>query len=95
MTLQFGIMPTYDEAAMERARDLAVASAGSPGKLAKKLGISRPAVALWKIIPVKRVPDVERVTGISRHVLRPDFFGPGPEPSPSHRRRQTGMEATA
>lgn len=80
---------------MVRARNLAVIAAGGPGKLAKSLGISRAAVAMWKVIPVLRVPDVERVTGISRHTLRPDFFGPGPGPAPPHRRRQAGMEATA
>lgn len=30
-------------------------------------------------VAAEKVLDVERVTGISRHVLRPDVFGPVPE----------------
>jgi DNA-binding transcriptional regulator YdaS (Cro superfamily) len=43
--------------------------------LARRLGITQPAVSQWKQTPPKRVLDIERITGISRHVLRPDIFG--------------------
>jgi DNA-binding transcriptional regulator YdaS (Cro superfamily) len=43
--------------------------------LAKRLGISQPAVSQWKQVPPARVREIERVTGISRFVLRPDIFG--------------------
>jgi DNA-binding transcriptional regulator YdaS (Cro superfamily) len=54
---------------------LAIQAAGSRGALARKIGISRQAVWGWKKIPVDRLKDVERVTRIPRHKLRPDIFG--------------------
>jgi DNA-binding transcriptional regulator YdaS (Cro superfamily) len=41
-----------------------------------KKGITRSAVCLWKRCPPKRVALVEEITGVSRHKLRPDIFGP-------------------
>jgi hypothetical protein len=35
--------------------------------------ISPQAISQWKQVPADRVIDVEVVTGISRHVLRPDL----------------------
>ena len=43
-------------------------------RIAAELGIERGAVAMWKQIPPARVPDVERITGIPRHQLRPDLW---------------------
>jgi DNA-binding transcriptional regulator YdaS (Cro superfamily) len=45
--------------------------------LARKLGIDKGTVTRWgqKGVPVNRVLDVERETGIPRQDLRPDFFG--------------------
>lgn len=40
--------------------------------------ITPQAISQWKKVPADRVLDVERVTGISRHELRPDIFGPPP-----------------
>lgn len=37
------------------------------------------AVSQWKQVPAERVIDVERVSGVSRHDLRPDIY---PEPEP-------------
>ena len=45
-------------------------------KLATELGITHGAVSQWSRVPAERVLDVERVTGISRHELRPDIYGP-------------------
>jgi len=52
---------------------------GTPVKkfqLARELGITHGAISQWAQVPADRVLDVERITGISRHDLRPDVFGP-------------------
>lgn len=45
--------------------------------LARKLEVDKGTVTRWSIkeVPLTRVFDVERVTGIPREELRPDFFG--------------------
>jgi DNA-binding transcriptional regulator YdaS (Cro superfamily) len=47
-------------------------------RVARELGITHGAVSQWlaagRGIPATRVLDVERVTGISRHELRPDIY---------------------
>lgn len=52
---------------------------GGPTKAATALGISNPSVVMnWRTrgqVPAERVLEVETITGISRHVLRPDIFG--------------------
>lgn len=59
--------------------------AGGPSKLARALGtISSQAVSGWKRIPMERVYDVARITGIPAHELRPDVIpAPGTEVSDS------------
>lgn len=52
--------------------------AGSASELARRLGITPAAVLQWDRVPPNRVLAVEAVTGLSRHVLRPDIFGPLP-----------------
>lgn len=41
--------------------------------------IERPptpqAISQWKYVPVERVLAVEEVSGVSRHLLRPDIYG--------------------
>ena len=61
--------------ACERAKNhLGVAA------LARALGgITSQAISQWERVPAERVLDVERITGISRHELRPDIFGPKDE----------------
>jgi len=54
---------------------LVIEKAGGISSLARAIGVDRRRVFEWKQIPAKRVLDVERVTGISRHILRPDIFG--------------------
>ena len=41
--------------------------------VARGLGINKSTVSRWRTVPPERVLDVERVTGIPRHVLRPDL----------------------
>jgi DNA-binding transcriptional regulator YdaS (Cro superfamily) len=56
----------------------AVKAAGGVKALSDLLGISQPAVTAWKRVPASRVLVVEKITGISRHKLRPDVFGRKP-----------------
>lgn len=61
--------------------DAAIKAAGTQQALAEALGIRSASISEWKTrgrIPAERVLDVERVTGVSRHDLRPDIFGPPP-----------------
>lgn len=57
--------------------DRAIEAVGSAAELARRLGISKQAIHLWglRAIPVGRVADVEKVTGIPKAELRPDIFG--------------------
>ena len=45
-------------------------------ELARGLGITHGAVSQWDQVPMNRVLDVERLTGIPRHELRPDIYPP-------------------
>lgn len=59
---------------LPKVEECAKAVGGLP-KLAELLGIERPSFYSWKNdIPPARVLDLERVTGISRHELRPDLY---------------------
>ena len=59
--------------ALENAKQ----AVGGASALARALGdISSQAISQWKRVPAERVLDVERATGISRHDLRPDIYGP-------------------
>ncbi|RVI64077.1 hypothetical protein CN187_23385 [Sinorhizobium meliloti] len=60
------------------ACEAAKTRAGGAKFLAQRLGVSRQLVHAWKIIPAKHVLRVERETGISCHILRPDVFGQAP-----------------
>lgn len=46
--------------------------------LARAVGVDRATAWRWaqKRIPAERVAEVERVTGIPRHELRPDLYEP-------------------
>jgi len=52
---------------------------GRRTELAEALHIYPSALSQWNQVPADRVLDVERFTGISRHLLRPDLYGPVPE----------------
>lgn len=49
-------------------------------RLARDLGITPGAIYQWRRVPAERVIQVERLTGISRHELRPDLY-PSDEPA--------------
>lgn len=61
-----------------QALELAIDKIGSASALARQLGVSPSAVLQWDIVPPKRVLEVEAFTGVSRHFLRPDIYGPLP-----------------
>src|ERR1039458_1173599 len=53
----------------------ALMALNGPRALARALGkISAQAVSQWQTVPPRRVLEVERVTGVSRHRLRPDLY---------------------
>lgn len=52
----------------------AAEAAGNKSALARQLGVKVQSIQQWKRIPAERVLDVERVTGIPRHKLRPDLY---------------------
>lgn len=61
---------------MEQICELAKQKAGGSTALAKALGgITPQAVSQWRRIPAERTIEVEKITGLSRHDLRPDIFG--------------------
>lgn len=59
----------------------AIQHAGGVGALASALGTKHYNVSKWSRnrVPAKYVLRVEELTGISRHDLRPDIFGPQPQ----------------
>lgn len=60
------------------ALDRAIHRVGTAKELAARIGVTPQALSQWKEVPPLRVLDVERITGISRHDLRPDLY-PAPE----------------
>ncbi len=70
-------MSTPELIALNKAKE----SAGGSVALAAALSAAGPkltsqAVSQWKRVPAERVIEVERLTGVSRHEMRPDVFGP-------------------
>lgn len=61
-----------------KALETAVKNAGGASALARLLKITPQAVLQWPRVPAERVLEVETHTGVSRHDLRPDIFGPAP-----------------
>ena len=71
-------------AAMDRLRNIR----GLCSRIAEGLGITPQAVHQWEVVPLDRVPEVEQLTGIPRHKLRPDFHLPA-------RRRSSAQQQLA
>lgn len=67
---------------METSIKDVAAKAGGVVALGKALGLSKGAVSQWRRVPVERVIAVEKLTGVSRHDLRPDVFGASPADTP-------------
>lgn len=69
--LDLGIMSDRKEA-LKRA----IEKSGGLAGIAEPLGITPQAVSQWDEVPPLRVLAVERISGVSRHELRPDLYPP-------------------
>lgn len=71
---------------MERTSPIAAFRAGKDKMSLEQFGalftpsVDKSTVLRWERgqVTVERAVEIERVTGISRHELRPDIFGPAP-----------------
>lgn len=54
--------------------ELAIKAAGSKAALADLLGIRPQSVSKWKKIPISRMLEIEKCTGVSRRMLCPELF---------------------
>lgn len=55
----------------------AAAAFGGFAELGRQLGVTPQAVGNWHMrgrVPAERVLEIERITGVSRHMLRPDIY---------------------
>lgn len=52
----------------------AIEAVGGLAGLADPLGVSIQAISQWDEVPPLRVLAVERISGVSRHLLRPDLY---------------------
>jgi DNA-binding transcriptional regulator YdaS (Cro superfamily) len=59
---------------MDNGLAKAVVAVRRKAELAKLLGMSRQALSQWHTIPLHRLLDVERVTGVPKEELRPDIY---------------------
>jgi DNA-binding transcriptional regulator YdaS (Cro superfamily) len=58
----------------ETPLERAVRTVGGQAKFAQLIGITAQAVSQWDEVPPLRVLEVERISGVSRHELRPDLY---------------------
>ena len=59
----------------------------SQSELASRMSLTPQAVNQWVRtgrVPAERCVAVEKITGVSRHILRPDVFGVRPVRKPKH-----------
>lgn len=61
---------------MPSGLDKAILDAGGRDALAARLGVHPNTIRYWEAnrLPVKRLSEVTRITGIPRHELRPDLW---------------------
>lgn len=52
------------------------AQRGLLAKIAKGLNITKQALSGWDRVPAERLAEVSRISGIPRHLLRPDVCEP-------------------
>jgi DNA-binding transcriptional regulator YdaS (Cro superfamily) len=64
----------YAKMNTSQALKLAIERAGGVYALGRALGITGQAVGQWMRAPVMQVFRIEKLTGVSRHDLRPDIW---------------------
>ena len=70
----------HDDLARAALED-AIARSGGVVALSNRLQVNQPVVSNWRIrgkAAAASVLAIESATGVSRHDLRPDIFGPAP-----------------
>ena len=72
-----------------------IAKAGGVNALARQLGISSAAVAVWKRVPAARVAAVARITGVPAAQIRPDLGGFAEDQAPFAEARALGLDPQA
>ena len=79
------LKPCFHYLMMDQSEALGrvIKAVGKAAELAAKLGIMPQALSQWDRVPHLRVLEVERITGVPRHELRPDIY----PPSDSRRRK--------
>ncbi|HGM5043047.1 helix-turn-helix domain-containing protein [Stenotrophomonas pavanii] len=60
-------------------KNISLKALGGPAHIGRVCGVSSQAVSQWKRVPAEYVLTIEEATGVSRHDLRPDVFGPAPK----------------
>jgi len=71
---------------MEKPIDRAIEAAGGVTKLATAIGQKSNTVGNWRLrgqVPAQHCAAIEAASGVSRHELRPDVFGPRPAEQPT------------
>jgi hypothetical protein len=72
----------YSALALKRSRSsrlkAVLTALGGVGQAARILGTTKQAVSQWDEVPPRRVLQVEKITGLSRHQIRPDIYGKQP-----------------
>lgn len=63
------------EMALKQAKAATGGNTGLAEGLSRTKKITPQAVSQWKQVPPDRVLAVESLTGVSRHLLRPDIYG--------------------
>lgn len=58
----------------DEALSRAIQAVGTAQELAKRLAVTPQALSQWERVPALRALEVERITGVPRHELRPDIY---------------------
>lgn len=59
---------------LRQGLELALARTNGAYGLAKAVGLTHQAIQKWQRVPAERVHEVERASGVPRHLLRPDLY---------------------
>ncbi len=59
---------------LKQLADAAIREAGGGAALGRALKLNRQAIYQWCRVPSHHVLEVERITGLPRHRLRPDLY---------------------